>query len=60
MISLKIESKPKFILLLIRLRCSCLETRSLLSVVYLFLSLTGPGEPVLRYKARNRNRKKKN
>ena len=41
MISLKIESKPKFILLLIRLRCSCLETRSLLSVVYLFLSLTG-------------------
>ena len=28
MISLKIESKPKFILLLIRLRCSCLETRS--------------------------------
>ena len=27
MISLKIESKPKFILLLIRLRCSCLETR---------------------------------
>ena len=40
MISLKIESKPKFILLLIRLRCSCLETRSLLSVVYLFLSLT--------------------
>ena len=41
MISLKIESKPKFILLLIRLRCSCLETRSLLSVFYLFLSLTG-------------------
>jgi hypothetical protein len=41
MISLKIESKPKFILLLIRLRCSCLETRSLLSVVYLFLSLPG-------------------
>ena len=41
MISLKIESKPKFILLLIRLRCSCLETRSLLSVVYLFLSLIG-------------------
>ena len=41
MISLKIESKPKFILLLIRLRCSCLETRTLLSVVYLFLSLTG-------------------
>ena len=28
-------------MLLIRLRCSCLETRSLLSVVYLFLSLTG-------------------
>ena len=27
--------------LFIRLRCSCLETRSLLSVVYLFLSLTG-------------------
>ena len=41
MISLKIESKPKFILLLIPLRCSCLETRSLLSVVYLFLSLPG-------------------
>ena len=41
MISLKIESKPKFILLLIRLRCSCLETRSLLSVVYHFISLTG-------------------
>ena len=41
MISLKIESKPKFILLLIRLRCSCLETQSLLSVVWLFLSLTG-------------------
>ena len=34
-------TEPKFILLLIRLRCSCLETRSLLSVVYLFLSLTG-------------------
>ena len=28
MISLKIESKPKFILLLIRLRCSELATRS--------------------------------
>ena len=36
-----IQFNRKFILLLIRLRCSCLETRSLLSVVYLFLSLTG-------------------
>ena len=34
-------AKPRIILLLIRLRCSCLETRSLLSVIWLFLSLTG-------------------
>ena len=33
--------KCRIILLLVRLRCSCWGTRSLLSVVYLFLSLTG-------------------
>ena len=36
-------------MLLIRLRCSCLETRSLLSVVYLFLSLTGGSTTFVRH-----------
>ena len=36
-----IQFNRRFILLLVRLRYSCSGTRSLLSVVYLFLSLTG-------------------
>ena len=36
-----IQFNRRFILLLVRLRYSCSGPRSLLSVVYLFLSLTG-------------------